>query len=246
MPVASFIICEVELVSAGRIVVLMGLGELVVFFGFRVAAKSFAGFAQAEPGGTEGGPSLGGAAIEIVGSGEILLRELHAGHEVQSQRRAGVLCEERFQRGGAFGESSQLQKQFGSFEDRGRIVRTDPQTFGNRRQRLIQLAGFFQAKRQIVSPREVFRVQAHGALIGRHRGLIQSMRFEHHAEIARSLGAFRLGHGLIAGFHYGVFYVRIQTVDWDGRDGRDGFRTRQLQQRRQYYGGDSPLHKVLP
>ncbi len=174
--------------------------ELVVFFGFRAAAQSFAGFAQAEPGGTESGPGFGGAAVEIVGGGEILLRELHAAKQVQSQRRAWVLCKERFERGGAFRESSQLQEQAGSFEDRGRIVGMDAQTFGNRCQRLIQLAVFFQAQRQIIAPREVFRVQAHGALIGQRGGLIQGMRFQDHSEIARGLGAFRLGDGLIAGF----------------------------------------------
>ena len=62
--------------------ILVGFRELVVFFGFRASAESFAGFAQAEPGGTEGRRSLSGAAIEIVGGGEILLRELHAAQEV--------------------------------------------------------------------------------------------------------------------------------------------------------------------
>ena len=92
MPVASFIICAIELVSAGRVVVLIGLGELVVFFGFRVAAQSFAGFPQAEPGGAEGGLSLGGAAIEIVRSGEILLRELHPAEQVESLGEPGFFA----------------------------------------------------------------------------------------------------------------------------------------------------------
>jgi hypothetical protein len=51
---------------------------------------------------------------------------------------------------------------------------------------------------------------------------------------------------LVAGFHYGVFYVRIETVDRDYRDGRDGFRARKLEKRSQNEGGHSPRHKVLP
>ena len=71
------------------------------------------------------------------------------------------------------------------------------------------------------------------------------MRFQNHAETARSLGALWLSYGLIVGLLYRASYVRIETLYLDRRDWRNGFRARPLQQRSQYYGGDSPRHKSI-